>query len=64
MTKLYSNLTTADDVLEMLRQAAQKLLLVYDETYEPDYLDAFEKTAEVCELLFKRQMPFMQTMIH
>ncbi len=64
MTNLHTQLMTTDDVLEMLRQVAQKLLLAYDETYEPDFLDAFEKTAEVCELLFQRQKPVIQTMIH
>ncbi len=64
MNDLYEEVMNTDDVLEMLRQAASKLLLVYEETFEIDYLNAFEKAADACEVLFRNKKTILQTTIH
>ena len=43
--------TLTDDLLTMLQHCANKLLLAYDETRRHDVWEAFEKTADACEML-------------
>lgn len=44
-----------NDLLVMLQQCANQLLLAYDETLRPDVWEAFEKTADACEMLASQQ---------
>ena len=42
------------ELLVMLRQCAHELLLAYDDTLSPVFMEAFEKTADACEVLYLR----------
>lgn len=48
-------IASAEELLEMLRHCASKLLLAYDATMRPDFWEAFEKTAQACETLAFQQ---------
>ncbi|HHS8316173.1 TPA: hypothetical protein ACTUNV_002626 [Legionella pneumophila] len=41
-----------DELLNALRLCAKELLLAFDETAVPEFLEAFERTAQACEVLY------------
>lgn len=52
MTDSIAYILHKEELLAMLQRCANKLLLAYDETMQPDFWEAFEKTAQACETLY------------
>jgi hypothetical protein len=52
------------ELLEMLRQCAHELLLAYDDTLSPVFMEAFEKTADACEVFYCRIKPESTPLFH
>lgn len=55
--------SVTEDLLTMLQQCANKLLLAYDKTQRADVWNAFEKTADACEML-ALQNTHQKTTVH
>jgi len=58
------NLSPSNDLLEMLRLCAHRLLLAYDETLLNDLWIAFEKTIDAFQLLTYKQNHYLSTTKH